>query len=56
MWAAGLDVPQTTELAYKLQKAGLDVPLTLFDPASCAKAVADAVTRAKAGAGKEARR
>ena len=45
MWAAGLDVPQTTELAYKLGKKGLDVPLDLFDPEACAKAVAQAVRR-----------
>ena len=51
MWAAGLDVPQTTELAYKLGKHGVDVPLDLFDPDACAKAVADAVRRKRKPAG-----
>ena len=49
MWKAGLDVPQTTELAYKLRRAGLDVPLDLFDPDDCAKAVAAAVLRKRIG-------
>jgi len=55
MWAAGLDVPQTTELAYKLRQKGLDVPLYLFDAESCAEAVAEAVRRRSgksAGGGK----
>ena len=53
MWAAGLDVPQTTELAYKLRQNGVDVPLTLFDPSACAKAVAEAVARmTRGGTGK----
>ncbi len=43
MWAAGLDVPQTTELAYKLREHGIRIPLNLFDPDVCAKAVAAAV-------------
>ena len=52
MWAAGLDVPQTTELAYKLSRAGLSVPLDLFDPDDCAKAVAEAVLRKKGASGR----
>ena len=52
MWAAGLDVPQTTELAYKLSRAGLSVPLDLFDPDDCAKAVAEAVLRRKSASGR----
>ena len=39
MWEAGLDVPQTTELLYRLRQAGLDVPLDIFDPAECANVV-----------------
>ncbi|MBE6617413.1 MAG: energy-coupling factor transporter ATPase [Ruminococcaceae bacterium] len=31
MWEADLDVPQTTELLYKLKKAGLDLPIDVFD-------------------------
>ena len=52
MWAAGLDVPQTTELAYKLSRAGLSVPLDFFDPDDCAKAVAEAVLRKKGASGR----
>ncbi len=52
MWKAGLDVPQTTELAYKLRRAGIDVPLDLFDPDDCAKAVAAAVQRKMAKSGR----
>ena len=48
MWEAGLDVPQTTELLYKMRKAGLDVPLDVFDPAECAAVIAKAI-RAKEG-------
>ncbi len=51
MWAAGLDVPQTTELAYKLREKGLRVPLDLFDPEDCARAIAEAVRAKKAGGG-----
>ena len=39
MWDAGLDVPQTTELLYRMREAGLDVPLDVFDPAECAKVI-----------------
>ena len=31
MWEADLDVPQTTELLYKLNKAGFDLPIDVFD-------------------------
>jgi len=47
MWAAGLDVPQTTELLYQMRKAGLDVPLDVFDPAECARVISDAVKKEK---------
>ncbi|MBQ4353857.1 MAG: energy-coupling factor transporter ATPase [Clostridia bacterium] len=40
MWTAGLDVPQTTELLYKLREAGITLPLDLFDPEDCAAAIA----------------
>ena len=46
MWNAGLDVPQTTELLYKLRKAGLDVPLDVFDPVECAAVIQKAMDRA----------
>ena len=39
-----ISVPQTTELAYKLRGHGIRVPLDLFDPETCAKAVAEALT------------
>ncbi len=40
MWEAGLDVPQTTELLYKLREAGLELPLDVFDVGECAKTIA----------------
>lgn len=40
MWEAGLDVPQTTELLYKMREAGLDLPLDLFDTDECAAEIA----------------
>ena len=43
MWGAGLDVPQTTELLYKMRECGLDVPLDVFDPTECAEVIAKAV-------------
>jgi energy-coupling factor transport system ATP-binding protein len=39
LWEAGLDVPQTTELLWRLRDAGLDVPLDVFDPDECAATV-----------------
>ncbi len=44
MWKAGLDVPQTTELLYKLRAEGLDLPLDLFDPETCAAAIVKKLT------------
>ncbi len=45
MWNAGLDVPQTTELLYKMKKAGLDVRLDVFDVNECAAEIANAMER-----------
>lgn len=42
LWAAGLDVPQTTELLWKVREAGYDVRLDIFDPDECAKEIARA--------------
>lgn len=47
MWAAGLDVPQTTELLYKMRKRGLDVPLDVFDPEKCAAVITEAIRNKK---------
>ena len=45
MWSAGLDVPQTTELLYKLRSCGVELPLDLFDPEDCAAAIAKVFLR-----------
>lgn len=45
MWKAGLDVPQTTELLYKMRADGLDVPLDIFDPDECADAIVRAMIK-----------
>ncbi len=47
MWRAGLDVPQTTELLYKMRRAGLDVPLDVFDTEDCALVLAEAIKKWK---------
>ncbi len=52
MWKAGLDVPQTTELLFKLRAEGIDLPLDLFDPEACAAAIARKLTE-EAGRRKE---
>lgn len=49
MWSAGLDVPQTTELLYRMKQAGLDVPLDVFDTAECAKVIAEAARKRAEG-------
>ena len=41
MWEVGLDVPQTTELLYRMRQAGLDVPLDIFDERECARILAE---------------
>ncbi|MDD6094659.1 MAG: energy-coupling factor transporter ATPase [Clostridia bacterium] len=38
----GLDVPQTTELLWRVKNAGYDVRLDIFDPEECAKEIARA--------------
>jgi len=43
MWDAGLDVPQTTELLYKLRQNGIDVPIDIFDTHDCASIIAKAI-------------
>ncbi len=43
LWQVGLDVPQTTELLYRLKKDGYDVPLDVFDPEECAGILAKAL-------------
>ena len=43
MWEAGLDVPQTTELCWKLRADGLDVPLDVFDADECARILAEKI-------------
>ncbi len=45
MWEAGLDVPQTTELLFKLREAGLDLPLDVFDVGECAKTISRAISK-----------
>ena len=47
LWQVGLDVPQTTELLYKLRKDGYDVPLDVFDPELCASIIAKALERGR---------
>ncbi|MCI8610947.1 MAG: energy-coupling factor transporter ATPase [Clostridiales bacterium] len=43
LWAAGLDVPQTTELLWHVRRAGYDVALDIFDPEACAAEIAKAL-------------
>lgn len=43
LWAAGLDVPQTTELLWHVRRAGYDVALDIFDPEKCAAEIARAL-------------
>lgn len=43
MWNAGLDVPQTTELLWKMRAAGYDVRLDIFEPDECAREIARAI-------------
>lgn len=42
---AGLDVPQTTELLYRLKSGGLDVPLDAFGEKECAEAITAALRK-----------
>ncbi len=43
LWDAGLDVPQTTEILWKMKKAGYNVRLDIFDPEECAKEISRAL-------------
>ncbi len=43
LWQVGLDVPQTTEILYRMKKDGYDVPLDIFDPEECAAILAKAL-------------
>ncbi len=43
LWEASLDVPQSTELLYRMRKAGLDVRLDIFDFEECADEIARAM-------------
>ncbi len=45
LWAAGLDVPQTTELLYRFRKLGYDVPIAIFDTEECADVIASAIAK-----------
>lgn len=40
LWKANLDVPQTTELLWRLREAGYDVRTDIFDPHKCAEEIA----------------
>ena len=41
--AIGLDVPQATELAYRLRKSGFDIPDDILDEEECAQAILKAL-------------
>jgi len=43
LWEVNLDVPQTTELLYRMKQSGLDVRLDIFDPDECAAEIAAAI-------------
>ena len=45
LWDVRLDVPQTTELLYRMKQSGLDVRLDIFDPEECAAEIAAAIAR-----------
>ena len=47
LWEASLDVPQSTELLYRMKKAGYDVRLDIFDVESCADEIARAVKKGR---------
>jgi len=48
LWAAGLDVPQTTELLWNMRKAGYKVRLDIFDPEECAAEIVSAMKEREA--------
>ncbi len=43
MWELGLDVPQTTELLFRMMEAGYDVRCDIFEPDECAAEIARAL-------------
>jgi energy-coupling factor transport system ATP-binding protein len=43
LWEAGLDVPQTTELLWKMRERGYDVRLDIFEPEECAREISRAL-------------
>ena len=48
LWDAGLEVPQSTELIFKLNKRlGLEIPLGVYDFDTCATIVADKIKELK---------
>ncbi len=49
LWNAGLDVPQTTELLYKMKKRGFDVRIDIFDAEGCAAEVARVIGAGSTG-------
>lgn len=40
LWKANLDVPQTTELLWRMKEAGYNVRVDIFDPHECAEEIA----------------
>ncbi len=47
LWQVGLDVPQTTEILYRMRQAGYDVPLDVFEAEECAAILAKALTEGR---------
>ena len=49
LWRAGLEVPQATELVYRLHMLGLPVPIGVYTPEACAEAIKEAIKTQKKG-------
>ena len=49
LWHAGLEVPQATELVYRLKALGVPVPVGVYTPEACAAAVKEALENKKKG-------
>ena len=49
LWRAGLEVPQATEFVYRLKELGVPVPVGVYTPEACAKAVKEALESRKKG-------
>lgn len=49
LWRAGLEVPQATELVYRLKELGVPVPLGVYTPDECAEAIRLALETKKKG-------